>query len=121
MNCQTLFGVGEVRGESQVHILLDPTDPAHIQLMFAKIVTESRQSGALDAMRWLGDHPLTHLAAPSNRSGKIPWPTHSHRKRGKGKIAHSHSMLAVSVMAAGHKRAVPLATPAIDPASVSPK
>jgi hypothetical protein len=39
-NCQTLFGISKIPGESQVRAKLDPIDPALFYPMFADIVAE---------------------------------------------------------------------------------
>lgn len=116
-NCQTLFGMRKIPGDSQVRAMLDPVDPAHFFPMFADVMAEFRQSGGLDAMRSLDGHLLIALDGTEYHcSDKIHCANCSHRKRSKapgpakagGKIEYFHAMLAAAVVAPGHNRAVPL-------------
>jgi len=108
-NCQTLFGMDKIPGDSQIRAMLDPVDPAHFHPMFAAVMAEFRQSGGLDAMRCIDGRMLIALDGTEYHcSDKIHCPNCSHRKRGKGKIEYFHTMLAAAVVAPGHNRAVPL-------------
>ena len=64
-NCETLFGMCKVPGDSQVRAMLDPIGPALFYPMFADIVAELDQCGGLDAMRVLDGHVLVAWTAPS--------------------------------------------------------
>lgn len=108
-NCQTLFGMSKIPGDSQVRAMLDPIEPAHFYPMFADILAELQQSGGLDAMRCLDGHVLIALdGSEYHCSDKIHCPNCSHRKRGKDKTEYFHTLLAAAVVAPGHNRAVPL-------------
>jgi hypothetical protein len=52
-NCETLFGMRKIPGDSQIRALLDPIEPDRFHPMFADIVAELDQCGGLDAMRCL--------------------------------------------------------------------
>lgn len=108
-NCQTLFGMDKIPGESQVRAKLDPVEPTHFYPMFADIVAEFQQSGGLETMRCLDGHLLIALDGTEYHcSQEIDCPNCSHRKRGKDKIEYFHTMLAATIVAPGHNRAVPL-------------
>ncbi|MEA2772197.1 MAG: hypothetical protein QOD93_5159 [Acetobacteraceae bacterium] len=108
-NCQTLFGVDRIPCDNQVRAMLDPVEPTHFYPMFADIMAELQQSGGLDAMRWLDGHMLIALDGTEyHGSQDVHCPNCSHRKRGKEKVEYFHTMLAATVVAPGHNRAVPL-------------
>ena len=108
-NCQTLFGVDKIPCDNQIRAMLDPVEPTHCYPMFADIMAELQQSGGLDAMRCLGGHMLIALDGTEYHcSQEVHCPNCSHRKRGKDKTEYFHAMLAATVVAPGHSRAVPL-------------
>ena len=108
-NCRTLFGISKIPGESQVRAKLDPIDPALFYPMFADIVAELKQCGGLESMRVLdGNVLIAWDGTEYHCSGDVSCPNCSHRKRGKDKIEYFHTMLAATVVAPGHNRAVPL-------------
>jgi hypothetical protein len=116
-NCETLFGIGKIPGDSQVRAMLDPLDPAYFFPVFADVLAALRESGGLDGMRVLGEHTLIALDGTEfHCSDKIHCPNCSHRKRGRKGFEYFHTLLAASIVAPGHNRAVPL-----EPAFVAPQ
>jgi hypothetical protein len=108
-NCQTLFGMGKIPCDNQTRAMLDPIEPAHFYPLFADIVAELQQFGGLDAMRCLDGRVLIALDGTEYHcSREIRCANCSHRKRGKDKSEYFHSMLAATIVAPGHNRAVPL-------------
>lgn len=108
-NCQTLFGINKIPGESQVRAMLDPIEPALFYPMFADIVAELKQCGGLESMRVLdGNVLIAWDGTEYHCSDDVSCPNCSHRKRGKTRIEYFHTMLAATVVAPGHNRAVPL-------------
>ena len=108
-NCQTLFGIAKIPGDSQIRSQLDAVDPALFFPMFGDIVAELEQCGGLNEMRVLDGNILIALDGTEYHcSDTIHCPTCSHRKRGKNKIEYFHTMLAATVVAPGHNRAIPL-------------
>src|SRR6202034_1322372 len=102
-NCETLFGMNKIPGDSQVRAMLDPVDPAQFYPMFADIVAELQQCGGLDAMRVLDGHVLIAWDGTEYHcSDTINCPNCSHRKRGKTKMEYFHALLAATVVAPGH-------------------
>jgi hypothetical protein len=108
-NCQILFGMRKIPGDSQIRAKLDAVKPALFHPMFSDIVAELEQSGGLDAMRCLGGRVLIALDGTEfHCSDKIHCPQCSHRKRGKNGVEYFHTMLAATLVAPGHNLAVPL-------------
>ena len=108
-NCQSLFGMTKIPGDSQVRARLDPVEPTHFYPMFDDIMSAFTQSGGTEAMRCLDGHLLIALDGTEYHcSDKVHCPNCSHRKRGKDKVEYFHSLLAATVVAPGHNRAVPL-------------
>ena len=86
-NCQTLFGISKIPGDSQIRAMLDPIEPALFYPMFADIVAELKQCGGLDAMRVLDGHVLIAWDGTEYHcSDDVSCPNCSHRQRGKTKI-----------------------------------
>jgi hypothetical protein len=110
-NCQTLFGMAKIPCDNQTRAMLDPVEPTHFYPMFADVIAELEQSGGLDAMRCLDRQVLIALDGTEYHcSQQISCSNCSHRKRGKDNNEYFHSMLAATIVAPGHTRAVPLAT-----------
>jgi hypothetical protein len=108
-NCKTLFGMRKIPGDSQIRAKLDAVEPAMFHPMFADILAELEQSGGLDAMRCLDGQILIALDGTEfHCSDKIHCANCSHRKRGKSGIEYFHTMLAATIVAPGHNRAVSL-------------
>ena len=108
-NCQTLFGMSKIPGDGQVRAMLDPVDPAHFFPMFGDIAAELARSGGLNELRCLNGQLLIALDGTEyHRSQEIGCPNCSHRKRGKDQAEYFHTMLAATIVAPGHDRAVPL-------------
>ena len=96
-NCQTLFGMRKIPGDSQIRAKLDAIEPAMFHPMFADLVAELDQCGGLDAMRCLDGRVLIALDGTEfHCSDKIHCPNCSHRKRGKDKIEYFHTLLAAT-------------------------
>ena len=108
-NCQTLFGMRKIPGDSQIRVKLDAIEPAMFHPMFADIVAELDQCGGLSAMRCLDGRVLIALDGTEfHCSDKIHCTNCPHRKRGKDKTEYFHTMLAATIVAPGHDRVVPL-------------
>ena len=98
-NCQTLFGMRKIPGDSQIRAKLDAAEPALFHPMFADLVAELDQCGGLDAMRYLDGHVLIALDGTEfHCSDKIHCSNCSHRKRGKDKTEYFHTMLAATIV-----------------------
>lgn len=108
-NCQTLFGIDKIPGDSQVRTMLDPIEPGQFFPVFADVLATLRETGGLEQMQVLGGHTLIALDGTEfHCSDKIQCPNCSHRQRGRKGTEYFHTMLAASMVAPGHNRAVPL-------------
>lgn len=108
-NCETLFGIRKIPGDSQIRAKLDPVEPALLHPMVDDILAELEQSGGLAEMRCLDGVLLIALDGTEYHcSNKIHCPNCSHRKRGKSGTEYFHAMLAATIVAPGHNRAIPL-------------
>ena len=115
-NCQTLFGVSQIPGDSQVRAMLDPIEPAHFFPVFADVISALRETSGLQEMQVLGDHTLIALDGTEfHCSDKIQCPNCSHRQRGRKGTEYFHTLLAASIVAPGHNRAVPLQPEFVSP------
>lgn len=115
-NCETLFGLRKIPGDSQIRAKLDLVEPSLFHPMFADILAELEQSGGLKEMRCLDDALLIAFDGTEYHcSDKIHCPNCSHRKRGKNATEYFHGMLAATIVAPGHNRAVPLEPEFITP------
>jgi hypothetical protein len=116
-NCQTLFGIGKIPCDNRIRDMLDPVEPSAFYPLFGDVMAELRQSGGLDAMRCLDGRMLIALDGTEYHcSREVHCRNCSRRKRGKrlpqaktgDKVEYFHTMLAATVVAPGHNRAVPL-------------
>jgi hypothetical protein len=108
-NCETLFGLRKIPGDSQIRAKLDPVDPAVFHPMFGDILAELEQCGGLAQMRGADGTLLIALDGTEYHcSDKIHCPNCSHRKRGKTGTEYFHAMLASTIVAPGHNLAIPL-------------
>jgi hypothetical protein len=91
-NCETLFGMRKIPGDSQIRAKLAPVDPAVFHPMVGYSLAELEQSGALAQMRWLDGALLVALDGTEYHcSDKTHCPNCSHRKRGKCEPHQWHS------------------------------
>ena len=60
-NCQTLFAMDRIPGDSQIRAMLDPVEPAQFHLAFADALAELEQTGVIDKLRVLNGHVLIAL------------------------------------------------------------
>ena len=108
-NCETLFGMTKIPGDSQVRAMLDPVSPDHFHPAFAGALERLRHSGGLSGFTCLGRHVLIALDGTEyHRSAKMHCPQCSSRKRAHGGTEYFHSLLAATLVAPGHKRVLPL-------------
>ncbi len=108
-NCQTLFGMERIPGDSQIRVMLDTIDPSHFLPLFGDIVAILEETGGLAGLRCLDQRVLIAFDGTEYHcSQEIRCPNCSHRKRGKDKTEYFHAVLAATLVAPGHNRAVPL-------------
>ena len=108
-NCQTLFGMTGIPSDNHIRDMLDPVDPANFYPLFPRAVKELEEGGGLETFRRLGDHVLIALDGTEYHcSNKVHCPCCSTRKRTGGGTEYFHSLLSATLVAPGHKKAVPL-------------
>jgi hypothetical protein len=108
-NCETLFGMTKIPGDSQVRAKLDPIEPSRFHAMFDDVLEELQRSGGIKAFRRLDGHVLIALDGTQYHSSyKVHCDNCSTRQHGNGKTEYHHGMLAATLLAPGHNRVVPL-------------
>ena len=116
-NCQTLFGIEKIPSDNYIRDMLDGADPALLAPCFQRTEQLLLQPEMREVFDRLGDRTLIALDGTEYFcSQKITCPHCQTRKRSNGKVESYHSMLAATVVAPGHSKAVPLApVPGLDP------
>jgi len=108
-NCETLFGMTKIPGDSQIRAMLDPIEPSQFHPMFDEVLNELHRSGGIQTFRRLGGHVLIALDGTQYHSSyKVNCDNCSTRQHGDGKTEYHHGMLAATLVAPGHNRVVPL-------------
>ena len=117
-NCETLFGMTRIPGDSHIRDMLDTADPALLHPVFDAVLADIEQSGGLPGFRRPGGQVLIALDGTEYFCSKdISCPHCSTRSRGKdnGKTEYFHTMLGASIVAPGHNHVVPLKPELIKP------
>ena len=108
-NCETLFGMTKIPGDSQIRAKLDPIEPSQFHPMFDAVIEELQRSAGIDQFRRLDGHVLIALDGRQyHSSAKVSCPQCSTRQHGNGKTEYHHCLLAATLVAPGHNRVVPL-------------
>jgi hypothetical protein len=108
-NCQTLFGIEKIPSDNYIRDMLDSADPALLAPCFEHTEQLLLEPAMREAFARLGGRTLIALDGTEYFcSQKIACPHCQTRKRSNGKIESYHSMLAATVVAPGHSKAVPL-------------
>ncbi len=108
-NCHTLFGMAKIPTDNHIRSMLDPVHPKHLQACFDEAAGALRERGGMNAFERLGGRALIALDGTEYFcSQKLGCPHCQTRKRSNGKIEYYHSMLAATIVAPGHNRALPL-------------
>ena len=108
-NCETLFGIAKIPGDSQIRARLDPAEPSLFHPMFDDVLDELQRSGGIEAFRRLNGHVLIALDGTEyHNSYKVHCESCSTRLHGNGKTEFHHELLAATLVAPGHNRVVPL-------------
>ena len=108
-NCQTLFGIEKIPSDNYIRDMLDGADPALLASCFQRAEQLLLEPAMRDAFGRLGGRTLIALDGTEYFcSQKIVCPHCQTLKRSNGKIESYHSLLAATVVAPGHSKAVPL-------------
>ena len=116
-HCQSLFGVGKIPCDNHLRNLLDGHDPDHFAPLFADCLQTAHDHAALDPfLRLDGRVAIALDGIPLQCSNAIHCDQCSTRHVGPHKTEQSfHSMLAATVVADGHNRALPLLPHCVQP------
>ena len=115
-NCETLFGMTKIPGDSQIRAKLEPIEPSQFHPMFTDVIDELQRSSGIDQFPRLNDHvPIAIDGTQYHNSAKVNCPQYSTRQHGNGKTEYHHGMLAATLVAPGHNRVVPLIPESIVP------
>jgi hypothetical protein len=108
-NCQTLFGMIDIPGDSHVRDMLDPVEPERFHGHFPRALEVLEAGGSLKAFRRLGHHVLIAFDGTEYFcSAKLRCPCCSTRKRSGGTTEYFHTLVAATLVAPGHNRVVRL-------------
>jgi hypothetical protein len=108
-NCETLFGMGSIPSDNHIRDMLDFVEPASLDELFDEALAAVERAGALSPLTGLDGRLLIALDGTEYFcSNKLSCPHCSTRQRANGVIEHFHTMLAASIVAPGHNRALPL-------------
>ncbi len=109
-NCQSLFGVADIPCDNHIRNLLAGHDPDHFAPLFADCLQTARDQGALDPFLRLDGRLAVALdGIQFQGSDSIHCNDCSTRPVGKHKtVQYFHTMLAATLVADGHNRALPL-------------
>ena len=116
-NCQSLFGVEALPSDNHIRNLLEGHDPDHCAPLFADCLQTARDNGALDPFRRLDGRLASALdGIQLHGSDSIRCAQCSTRHVGKHQtMQYCHTMLAATVVADGHNRALPLLPHCVQP------
>lgn len=115
-NCETLFGMSKIPGDSQIRAMLDPIEPSQFHPMFDAVISALQGSSEIDQFRRLDGRLLIALDGTQYQSStKLSCPRCATRQHASGPTEYHHALLAATVVAPGHNRVVPLIPEFITP------
>src|SRR3978361_1877409 len=108
-NCHSLFGMTAIPTDNHIRSMLDPVHPSHLQPAFDQALGVLRQHGGLTPFQRLGGRVLIALDGTEYFcSQKLGCPQCLTRRRANGKVESYQAMLAATLVAPGHAKALPL-------------
>jgi hypothetical protein len=114
-NCQTLFKMAEIPSDNHIRAMLDPVSPTAFHPVFDETVGALEAGNGLKPFRCFGGHVLIALDGTEyHRSTKVHCRRCSTCTKAD-KTEYFHAMVAASLVAPGHNRAVPLPPEFIEP------
>jgi hypothetical protein len=121
-NAQTLFGVHAIPSDNHIRTLLDATEPAQLQPLFAWLLEALSQAGVLDTYRSVNHSLLLALDGTEYFSSKaIHCPHCSTREHANGQVRYVHSALTPVLVKPGLDKVIALAPEFIRPQDGSHK
>ena len=115
-NCQTLLGMTDIPSDNHIRNMLDFVEPSSLYALFDETLSAVEQAGALPSASGLDGHTLIAFDGTQYFcSNKLSCANCSTRKRSNGSVEYFHTLLAASIVAPGHNRALPLAPEFVRP------
>jgi hypothetical protein len=107
--CETLLGMTCIPSDNHIRAMLDPVEPSSLYALFDAALAAVERAGALPSLRSLDGHTLIAFDGTQYFcSNKLSCPSCSTRKRSNGAVEYFHTLVAASIVAPGHNRALPL-------------
>jgi len=108
-NCETLFGIGRIPSDNYIRDMLDGADPALLQPCFERMEQLVAVPPLRAAFVRLDDRvPIAWDGTEYFCSQKLGCPHCLRRKRANGAVESYHILLAVTAVAPGHSKVIPL-------------
>jgi hypothetical protein len=108
-NCQTLYGMTDIPGDSHIRTILDAVDPAEAEPGFNLVLNEFEKGGGLKDFQRLGGHVLVALDGTQFFSStSIRCSCCLTRKHKNTPLEYYHSMVSAALVAPGHTKVIPL-------------
>jgi len=115
-NARTLFGAHDIPSDNQIRTLLDATDPAAVEPLFAYLFSALEQAGVVDTYRSVGGAVLLALDGTEYFSSPTIHCAHgSTRQHTNGKVTYYHAALTPVLVKPGCDKVIPLAPAFIRP------
>ena len=115
-NARTLFGAHDIPSDNQIRTLLDATDPAAVEPLFAYLFSALEQAGVVDTYRSVGGAVLLALDGTEYCSSPTIHCAHgSTRQHTNGKVTYYHAALTPVLVKPGCDQVIPLAPAFIRP------
>jgi hypothetical protein len=116
-NAESLFEIGEIPGDSQIRLLLDPVAPEHVNGVFREVYHGLERAKVLEGMRSHGHNLLIALDGTEYFSSKkIHCQQCSQRELENGKNNYFHSVLTAVIVQPGNGHVI-----ALEPEYISPQ
>ena len=115
-NARTLFGAHDIPSDNQIRTLLDATDPAAVEPLFAYLFSALEQAGVVDTYRSVGGAVLLALDGTAYFSSPAIHCAHcSTRQHANGQVTYYHAALTPVLVKPGCDKVIPLAPAFIRP------
>ncbi len=108
-NAHTLFGMTAIPSDNHIRAMLDGTPSDHFDAVFQTLIKDLEARRGLASMRCLNGRVLIALDGSEHFcSRKISCQHCSTRRRSDGETEYFHSFVGATLVAPGHKTALPL-------------
>lgn len=115
-NCETLLGMTGIPSDNHIRDMLDFVEPSSLYDLFDEALAAVEKAGALPSLSGLDGHTLIAFDGTQYFcSHKLSCAHCSTRKRSNGAVEYFHTLVAASIVAPGHNRALPLPPEFVQP------